>query len=1459
MNVSGGVLKFLALLLAFVIGFLACAGSLILGGMYIYKNVSYETLQSWGVPLPSTDRLLDSHADVRLTSLTLAQLVAEMQGLSGFGDRLTLELLVERYGVKLPEAVDALLPPALMEVSLQTLLSAEGISYIMDNTTVEYLFAFLPDGLLSEPVKDALRDRPLSDLMGGELAELLDDVKVGYFLDITYEKQSDGSYRIVYADAENPSLTELIAPLSMGKLLDATSGGGDVLAVVKEDLGDVLLADLIGNSVDETLVDFVENKTLDDIIVYDSQTGKCKLDVKELAEDVRLGTLMGCEPIKDDPADPDRITGWMDGSVEMTALECAVADITLKELMSDDFEITDAIGDLYLGDVMGYEKEEQLTRAAEPTPTYVWYEKELDEHGQRVPLTGLDKAIAGIRLGGVIEGEEDVITGAFSDLYLGEIMDYEKGAEHTDADGNVTYTWYEAKADGSRTALSGMDKAIANILLDDLLNNDEYDITNAFSDLYLGEVLGYEKGAEHTDADGKVTYTWYEKELDAHGRKVALSGIDEAMANILLSDLLGGDDYNVTDAFSDLYLGEIMGYEKENGADGPVWYEKELDEHGQRVPLSGIDKAIANILLDDLLNDDEYEISDAFSDLYLGEVMGYEKGDLKSEATDDAPAQYVWTEDDERVSGIKEKFSNYLLSVIMDGTADVSADDMRLYEVLDMYKKVYPAYTADGESLGTHTVWYEDEACTVRAATVFNALAEKTVATLEDDLPDLFIGYTVGMVQVEGDWYEASDVMTRDTADGVEEYVELTLAEGIMLSFADLSIDDMSDDELVRGAVNDITLADALNLTKGENGKYYDADIKAADVTYADGEYKKDGTVIEPVSGIMEQLAEKPVGSLTEEIDGIYIGDAMGWELIDEEHPRDPASWRNGGNPVKGVMASFAGLTVKQMSNEAEVQAAVKNVTLADALGYKLGEDGKYYDGTTPVEGIMAQLADKQVGSLTEEVDKIYIGEVMGWTLIDEENPTEPTSWQDAESQPAKGIMLSFAGLTVKQISDEAEVQKAVKKVTLADALGYKLGADGKYYDESDNVVTGIMSVLATEKVGDLTTRVDTMYLGEIMGWTPKWNDPDDHSQGAEYWEDAENHRAEGFMVAFAHLTVKEMTDEEAVHEVVKTLTLADAMNYTKGENDKYYVEKITDTTKYTYNEADQTYYKKGTTEAVAPIDGVLATLVDAQVGDMKGEVENTYVGEMMGWTPEWDDPDDHTAGVRWFYADGKLATGVVLPFASLTLKDMSDEGQVRETIEQVYVYDVMGYTIGADGLFYEEPVTDETQYRYTAGAYYTVATSRKVAPVSGIMAALASERISGIDARITTLRISDVFSEQERSTGFLSLIDPNTRLYASGSQKGLAEAVTETFTNAPIGQFLKNLETPAGHGAPKTAGLIELNAATVNSLNALDIHKGHGGLGAYEVDGEYYARYWQTLKIEELLEYIVASVSIEP
>ena len=127
----------------------------------------------------------------------------------------------------------------------------------------------MPEGLLSEPAKDALREKKLSDLMGGELSTLLEDIKIGYFLDVTYEKQSDGSYEIVYADPAHPTTAELIAPLSMGKLLDAAANGGDVLAVVKSDIGECKLSSLL-DGLEEPMASLLDGKTLGDVIAVDS-------------------------------------------------------------------------------------------------------------------------------------------------------------------------------------------------------------------------------------------------------------------------------------------------------------------------------------------------------------------------------------------------------------------------------------------------------------------------------------------------------------------------------------------------------------------------------------------------------------------------------------------------------------------------------------------------------------------------------------------------------------------------------------------------------------------------------------------------------------------------------------------------------------------------------------------------------------------------------------------------------------------------------------------------------------------------------------------------------------------------------------------------------------------------------------------------------------------------------------
>lgn len=1265
MNISGGVLKFLALLLAFVLGFLACAGSLFFGGWYIYKNVSYETLQSWGVPLPSTDAVLDTHADVRLTALTLSDLVAELSSLSGYGDRLTMQLLVDRYGVKMSEEMTAMLPEVMMEVSLQTLFSADGISYILDNTTVNYLFNFLPSDILSAPARDALKDKPLSALMGGELSELLADVKLGYFLEVTYEQQADGSYRLVYADPENPTTNELLAPLSVGPLLDAAVSGGDLLKVVKDDIGDCSLKQLAAGASDGDLDPFLKDKTLGDIIVYDAAKGKHVLEAKQLTDDVYLGDVMDYEPVYGDPDDPERITTWLSGGEEVTALEAAMADVTLKEFMSSDFEMSEAVGHLYLGEVMGYVKEVEsetyaLAAGDEDEVHYVWYEKELDEHGKRVPLKGVNKLVAGILLGDVLRGNESAVTSVFDDMYLGEIMEYDKGEKTVGADGRVTYEWTETLLDGA-------------------------------------------------------TQT-----------------------------------------------------------------------------VTGIDRAVANILLGDLLNDEDYELSDAFADLYLGEAIGYEQGKRLAEATEDAPAEYEWLEDDAPVSGIKQKFANYLLGDIIDGTAEISADDMYLYEVMDLHKKEYPAYDEDGVYLTTYTVWYENAACTTPAADVFGALAEMTVAELNSGLPETRIGATIGLFAHEGDWYEAGEVQERIVAGEPEEYVTLTPAKGIMTAFADLSIDDMSNNETVRDAVNDIAMAEALDYTLGENGKYYDADVtNEAAYTYdeATETYYLFGTtdVKEPISGIMAVLAPKAVGDMSTEVDKIYIGEVMGWEPVyDSVDPELRIGWKDAdGNTPGGVMFYFADLTVKQMSNEGAVHDVVQRIKLYDALGYTEGDNGKYYD-------------------------------------VDVTNTAQYT--YDAEA----------------------------KKY-------YPIGST-----EAVAPVSGIMGVLAPKAVGTLEEDIDDMRLGVVLGWEPTWADENDHTMGVVEWKDADGNPPTGIMTAFADLTVNEMTDEDRVHEVVKTLSLAEAMNYT-------------------YDEETDTYYD----ENGDPITGVLATLADGKIGDMKTEVENTYVGEMMGWVPEWNDPNDHSLRVKEWYIDKdmtQVAKGLAKPFADMTLQEMSDDDLVEQKVESIYVYEVMGYTEGQNGRYYEREydITNAAKYEYREAEnnYYDRTTGDAVPYVTGIMSALAPTQISGLDARVTDLKVKDIFSEADRSHGFLILIDPETYLYGGEGKKGLAETVSDTVATAPIGQLLKRQATD-GEGppydilpdvivegepvSPQTAELLTLDRATCEILAGLDLSHGKP-MGVYYMEDDEgnpikgpYAYYWQSLTINELLDYIVQSISLTP
>ena len=291
------------------------------------------------------------------------------------------------------------------------------------------------------------------------------------------------------------------------------------------------------------------------------------------------------------------------------ALETALADVKMKDILSGNFDINEVIGDIYIGELMGYTYcdhaaggtctvtgHTETTHDAELT----WYKK----NGETP--AALENALAGVQLKEILDGNFD-INGVIADIYVGELIGYDycgkkytkTAGEHTqynvcteethtdNADGYHIHAdectlghsetshkagWYKKNAAGAPEKVGVVEGVMADIRLGYILGNGDVKFGDMFGSLKLGDVLGYDycdmagTGATnkctvegHTSAthDNVKTLTWYVKE--SAGYRMA-NAIERTLANVPMKDILNGT-FNVDDTLNTLKLGNLMNYE----------------------------------------------------------------------------------------------------------------------------------------------------------------------------------------------------------------------------------------------------------------------------------------------------------------------------------------------------------------------------------------------------------------------------------------------------------------------------------------------------------------------------------------------------------------------------------------------------------------------------------------------------------------------------------------------------------------------------------------------------------------------------------------------------------------------------------------------------------------------------------------------------------------------------------
>lgn len=890
------MIRAVAFLLVFILGFLACVGTIVGAGFYIYSSLSLDTVRGFGVEI-NTDEYIDPDAEVSLNAMTIQKFVEEIQYIASIGEEADLDMLIERYGLKLPEDVEKLIPDGLRDIPLAELFSANGINAVLEGTEVDYILALIPEGIISEQAREALSGKTLDLVVDMNLGYLLDGVKLGYVTGVVYETEEDGSYKVTYANPEQPTLLELLAPLDLGGILSSISGEGtdSIYEVVRLQLGDVMLeslaTSLIGDFSQFPLPGMFGDSTVADIIVYDEETAAYSVDVFAILDNRTVGEILDYHY----DANEDK---WYfsEGGEPVDALFAAVCGVSCSELIDPGADpvtgeartqidvILDATGSLQLGHLMGYELGDSDGDGAEE-----WYKN--SAAGYTYPSSS-EKAFLDIKMEAILG--DDPINDAFGGLYVGELMGYDRVSNPENPESNEL-VW----VDEENNQIGALYAKIADYTVADLMDGG-LSADDLMNDLTIADVLELES------LDGIGVYLGEALVDDTKLEKALTVWVDDIgnTVNNMMNAIAGLSINGIEDEMNTLTLGDICGLVKYNDE----WYSWSYDTDRERIVLEA-DKSLATDLAHITLGqfaDNDFE--DEIQKIEIGRFIGYTK------------REDGWYDGEKLVEGgIISAFTDLTLNDLSnDESVQEAVQTIKVSEVLGFEKN-------------PETGKWEDQGQPLSG--VMREIAECTVGELNDKINEMKVGEIAGYRydKESGKWYVG----------------ETPVEGGILGALADLTIEEVTNEDKLSAKIQDVKVADVLGYTDNGDGTYKDGD--------------------EAVTGVLAVIAGSAVKDIQITLDESLMGDILGYE------PLEDGLWSNGGVVVDGLMNAVANTKFSEIGN------LYTNLTIADIVPA---------DNTSGFLRLMD--SSKKLNEIDEAID-----EVLGLP-IDEFLGTQENNYEDA-------------------------------------------------------------------------------------------------------------------------------------------------------------------------------------------------------------------------------------------------------------------------------------------------------------------------------------------------------------------------------------------------------------------------------------------------------------------------------
>lgn len=534
-------IRIVSLLLAFCLGFAVCAGSLFFGALTVAKNFKVRDLERNNIIDLPDELIFGEDPVVDLLDLSLLQFIDEYNEIKGFGDKLTIETLRERYAIKIHHDIDAVLSDEVKNTPLPELFSVEGFNKIIGSVYIgnierytiynadgteghdpkaEGAHWYTNDGTMIVGIEDIIADFSLQDFLNGNINTdtLFDTVTIGDIFGYTHD--GDNWY-----DADGNRVTGVISAFA-----------GFTIHNIGTNIDDIEIGAILGyQKNDDGKWCTVDEETGELTEVTGVMSVFADSNIHDIGEDIQgaeLGKLLGYSK-RDDGTwyklETDPETGE-EKEVNASGIIAAFADSQIDDIGSK-------LEESRLGELLGYTEGDDGS----------WYKTEKDsETGEekQVKVTGAMAIFANSNINGI--GDE------IEKSELGKLLGYTKGE-----DGN----WYKTEIDSEtgeekQVKVTGAMAVFANSGINGI--GDEIEKTE------VGKLLGYEL----------VEGVWYE--LDENGDRIPVDGFMSKISNSTINNMGG--------VFDTLVIGDIVKAEdRETGIFAIIEPETKIDEIGSAV------------------------------------------------------------------------------------------------------------------------------------------------------------------------------------------------------------------------------------------------------------------------------------------------------------------------------------------------------------------------------------------------------------------------------------------------------------------------------------------------------------------------------------------------------------------------------------------------------------------------------------------------------------------------------------------------------------------------------------------------------------------------------------------------------------------------------------------------------------------------------------------------------------